>query len=142
MEKAKESSICPYCLSPIAEHEEHILCPVCGVAHHGECWRMNGKCSVYGCDGWQAWSADIAEKIAPKLKGGVHLEDADLETTERPRYDGPVCMECGRPVKRGQLTCFKCRRKGFRFLENCFGPSIIIVGGIIAAVTLLLKGLI
>jgi hypothetical protein len=102
MEKAKESPICPYCLSPIEENEEFILCPVCGVAHHAECWRMNGKCSVYGCDGWQAWDADIADRIAPRLNGEIDLEADNLELAPR-AYDGPVCMECGKPVRRGQL---------------------------------------
>jgi hypothetical protein len=140
MEKARESTVCPYCLSPIEDKEERVLCPACGVAHHVECWQTNGKCSVYGCDGWQAWDADIAEKIAPKLKGDLELDGTDLEVAPRTR-GGPLCIECGKPVKRGQLTCRKCRTRNSAAYQGCMGTSILLIGGVITIVTLLVKGL-
>lgn len=140
MEKARESAVCPYCLSPIEEQEEYVLCPACGVAHHVECWQTNGKCSVYGCDGWQAWNADIAHRIAPKLTGDVDLDSDNLEVAPR-AYSGPVCMECGRPVRRGQLTCRKCRTTNSSLYQGCMG-SVLLIGGVVTIITLLLKGLI
>ncbi len=139
MEKTRESTICPFCLSPINEEEEFILCPVCGVAHHAECWRVNGKCSVYGCDGWQAWSNDIAARVAPKLTGDIDLEADNLELAPRP-YDGPVCIECGKPVRRGQLTCLGCRTKNHPYYNSCFGTSVILLGGI-TFIVFVVKGL-
>lgn len=140
MEQTKEKQICPYCLSAIEENDEYILCPACGVAHHHECWQTNGKCSVYGCDGFQAWDSDIAGRIAPKLKGDVNLDSDDLEVAPR-AYAGPVCIECGRRVRRGQLTCLKCRTKNTPLYQGCFGTGVLFIGGFIALITLLLKGL-
>lgn len=140
MEQTRENPTCPYCLCEIEEEEENVLCPACGVAHHTECWHTNGKCSVYGCDGYQAWNTDIAGKIAPKLTGDVHLESDELELSPRV-YDGPVCMECGRPVKRGQLTCRKCRVKQLPFYDTCLGPSVLFLATVVTIITLLVKGL-
>lgn len=140
MEKPRENPICPYCLSPIQDQEEYILCPVCGVAHHTECWRTNGKCSVYGCDGWQEWSADVANNIAPKLTGDLDLDDVGVELKQKAN-DGQVCIECEKPVRRGHLTCFRCRAKHFRFYDSCFGTGVIVLGGVVTVITLLLKGL-
>lgn len=140
MEKTRESTVCPYCLSPIQEQEEYVLCPVCGVAHHAECWRMNGKCSVYGCDGWQAWSSDIAERVAPKLTGEIDLEADNLELAPR-AYEGPVCMECGKPVRRGQLTCLGCRTKNQPLYRSCSATGVLFLAAALTLVTLLVKGL-
>lgn len=141
MKRAKESVNCPYCLSPIEDDEEQIRCPVCGVAHHAECWHANGKCSVYGCDGWQAWSGPIADKIAPKIAGDIDIDAAGTERSASGVSAEALCMDCGKPVKRGQLVCGRCKR-GDRpgWLENCTGPSVIILGGLIAIVSLIVKG--
>lgn len=144
MGKPKENANCPYCLSPIADNEEKIRCPVCGVAHHAECWRMNGKCSVYGCEGWQAWSSEISDKIAPKIRDEIDIDATGTETEKQVRTvsTGPLCIECGKPVKPGRMVCGSCR--GIwrpRYLENCAGPSVLLLGGVIALVVFVLKGL-
>ena len=142
MEKVNESANCPYCLSPIEGNAERIRCPVCGVVHHAECWRTNGKCSVYGCDGWQAWSGAIADKIAPKIRGDIDIDGAETERSTSDVSAGPLCIDCGKPVRRGQLVCSSCKRGGLPgWLENCVGPSVIILGGLIAIVSLIVKGL-
>ena len=140
MEKQEQSPICPYCLSPIETDEKQVVCPLCGVAHHPECWRTNGKCSVYGCDGWQAWSSGIADRIAPRVGGDIDLEESGVEPSQ-PEEARPVCIECGRPVRRGQLTCLRCRLRANPIYHSCFGTSIIILGGASAAITLIVKGL-
>ena len=142
MRKTTESTNCPYCLSPIGEAESKVRCPVCGVVHHEECWRDNGKCSVYGCDGWQAWSGAIADKIAPKIADDISLDQEQIAVAERPTPTGPLCIKCGKPVKQGQLHCWKCGRDSHPgWLENCGGPSVIALGVLIALAMLLLKGL-
>lgn len=141
MEKAKETTNCPYCLSPIDENAEVVRCPVCGVVHHAECWRANGKCSVYGCDGWQAWSGEIADKIAPKIQTEIDIHDT---TTKSPAATAalPRCIECGAPVKQGELTCLKCRQLSKPALvDNCAGAGVIVLAAVAVIVTLLLKGL-
>lgn len=142
MDKAKESANCPYCLSPIEDDAEKVKCPVCGVVHHAECWQANGKCSVYGCDGWQAWSGAIADRIAPKIEGEVDIHD-QVAVQSPTRVDAPpLCIECGAPVKRGELTCGKCRKIGRpAIIDNCAGAGVVILAGIAVLVSLIVKGL-
>lgn len=130
MRRPRENRNCPYCLSPIEENEERIRCPKCGVTHHAECWRANGKCSVYGCDGWALWSSEIAERITPAA-------DAEIDVTEqrgraKQKNETTRCMECGGPVRPDQLVCWNCRRRHNEGRwENCLGPSMVMVGGVI-----------
>ena len=140
MRKPEENRNCPYCLSPIGENEERVRCPKCGVLHHRGCWKTNGKCSVYGCDGWAVWSSGISERIAPDTDGPVDVSAADpvaKKTTE-----AALCMRCGRAVKSDQLLCWNCllKQKGHRW-DNCAGPSIILVAGLIGIVTLIVRAL-
>ena len=41
--------ICAYCQAPIVQESAHLLCGVCDMPHHVECWEANGGCAVYGC---------------------------------------------------------------------------------------------
>ena len=42
---------CPFCLSVILPVEDRVVCSACGIPHHRECWRINGRCTTYGCTG-------------------------------------------------------------------------------------------
>jgi len=133
-------STCPYCLSPIESKAEKVRCPICGVDHHAECWRANGKCSVYGCDGWQAWSSAIADKIAPRIADKIEVDIRGAQRQAVP--DNPLCIKCGKPVGQNQMVCTSCRwRKRPEYLDNCLGPSIILLGCFVAGIALILKGL-
>lgn len=132
-------STCPYCLGPIEENAEKVRCPVCGVDHHAECWRTNGKCSVYGCEGWQTWSNAINEKIAPRIADKI---DVEIRGTERRVVqENPLCIECGRPVDQGELVCRKCRRRNRPGLfEGCLGPSVVVFSAVVGLVSWLMRG--
>jgi hypothetical protein len=41
---------CAYCKEPMHDDASIIYCSVCGTPHHAECFQLNGKCSVFGCD--------------------------------------------------------------------------------------------
>ena len=45
------SSTCPYCRSSLAGSERATTCSHCGLSYHQECWRENGGCAAYGCQG-------------------------------------------------------------------------------------------
>lgn len=142
MRKAKETANCPYCLSPIEGDAEQIRCPVCGVAHHAECWRTNGKCSVYGCDGWQAWSGAISDKIAPRIAAEIDIDTTDTRRSTQGASDCPLCIECGKPVKPGRLVCHGCGQSWRpSWMENCAVTGAIMLGVFVAIVSLVVKGL-
>ena len=143
MRRANENTKCPCCLSPIAELEETVCCPECGVVHHAECWQVNGKCSTYGCEGWQRWSNETSNMIAPEIIAEIDTGDVGTEPSSKPSSERLLCMECGEPVKRGQIICLHCRIKGFRlgFIDNCTTLSVVILGGVITLAYLIMKQL-
>lgn len=131
---------CPYCLSLMEPGEESVRCPKCGVTHHAECWKSNGKCSVYGCDGWVLWNDSITSKIAPETGDSIDVTESGPARAQTEAQ--PVCIECGRPVKRNQVVCWDCRRRQPKhFFENCSGPAVVMIAGLAGIVTLLIKAL-
>lgn len=141
MTTTKENPNCPYCLSAIEGAEDTVRCPKCGVAHHSACWQANGKCSVYGCDGWVLWSDSITGRLAPEASDSVEIgrgQDDNESRTDKHR-----CMECGRPVKPGTLVCWNCRRKHRgHFFDNCSGPSALFAIAVLAVAALVVRALV
>lgn len=41
---------CAYCKESIGETEPAISCAVCHTPHHQDCFQLNGKCAVFGCN--------------------------------------------------------------------------------------------
>lgn len=35
---------CPVCLAPVLRADEITVCPICGAAHHWQCWQRQGGC--------------------------------------------------------------------------------------------------
>ncbi|MGQ9455972.1 MAG: RING finger protein [Armatimonadota bacterium] len=134
-EYAKELN-CPFCLNPVSA-EEAVRCPKCGVLHHVECWQLNRRCFVYGCDGWVIWSHQISERIVPSALGRVELVDSNTAATQQQVVR---CIKCGEPVKPNQVVCWRCRyvTSDKHFMENCFGPAVIaLVAGTVAVLVLI-----
>lgn len=41
--------VCPYCKVSIGGTAQQQTCPRCSTQHHADCWKIHGKCSVFGC---------------------------------------------------------------------------------------------
>ncbi len=41
---------CAYCKESIEEMDATISCAVCHTPHHQDCFQLNGKCAVFGCN--------------------------------------------------------------------------------------------
>ena len=138
MREASENVNCPYCLSEIKSGEDTVRCPKCGVVHHLECWRANGKCSVYGCDGWVIWSSQITNKVAPAVEDKIEIETGPQRAS---KSEEPVrCIKCGTPVRPGQVTCWNCSKKHrFMFFENCLGPMVVVFCAAAGTIALIVK---
>jgi len=50
--KTEKNQNCSYCHTVINPEAEIIICPVCGVPHHKECWHENKGCTTHGCKGY------------------------------------------------------------------------------------------
>ncbi len=158
MIEREENKECPFCLSRIREGDDYVPCPKCGVEHHAECWERNGKCSVQKCDGWARWNGAIAKRMAPKLDGSVDLstdlsasEGVDTaEMTRKAQTARPAtkevsnaqrCIKCGTEVPAQTLLCGGCRRAPGHFWENCSGPALVFLAGVIGITTLIVRAL-
>ena len=42
---------CPYCKTPFKEGDDIVICSVCEMPHHKECWVENQECTTFGCTG-------------------------------------------------------------------------------------------
>ncbi|MBR4882420.1 MAG: DUF2628 domain-containing protein [Bacteroidales bacterium] len=79
---------CPYCKTEIKSGEEIVVCSVCEMPHHKECWYENGSCTTFGCTG-------------TILKMGKVVG-----------VPGVVfCGECGTKNATGSLFCSECGTK-------------------------------
>ena len=68
LKPAQIGKTCPYCQTVIKPGVSIIICPACGIPHHGDCWTENGnKCTTFGCSG-QA-PADIRANVS---QGGAY----------------------------------------------------------------------
>lgn len=141
MKKVTDNHNCPYCLSSIDTDEKQIRCPKCGVIHHADCWKANGSCSVYGCDGWAVWTNQINNKVAPDTVSNVDLTKASNSMSKK--NEVVRCIDCGEEVRPGQVTCWNCRRKnaGNYYFDNCAGQCFLFLFGVISLITLLVKTL-
>lgn len=154
--KQSNSENCPYCMSPIEPGQEVVTCTQCGNRHHANCWKENGKCGAYGCDGVQMWPESIARKIAPRVDGMPDLSDIDKipdgavrndtaagtsrRGATRPAVSMAPCTECGKSIPSDQLMCHECRMRQRRpVMENCFGPAVVMLGVFVGIVTLLVR---
>ncbi len=83
--------ICPYCRTTIEANAPAVVCPQCGIPHHEDCWRENGRCTTFGCQG-RATSATFP------------TPGADLRyVNDRP------CPVCGFLMRPYETSCPYCR---------------------------------
>ncbi|WP_459482035.1 RING finger protein [Clostridium saccharoperbutylacetonicum] len=81
--------ICPYCKGEFKEDDEIVLCSICEMPHHKECWVENQGCTTFGCTGT--------------------IMGVD-------NYSGEsVCKKCGTAYIDGQRFCSYC---GGNLLDN------------------------
>ena len=140
MRLRKQSPNCPYCLGPVGPKDEKVRCPRCGVVHHADCWKTNGSCSVYGCDGWAVWNSEVADRIAPDTSSRIEVSRSaavEVKTKETVR-----CIKCGVQIAPGHMLCLNCWRKSpNHWFDNCTGPALLMVAAVLGITMLLMRTL-
>ena len=43
--------ICPYCKTELKENDDIVVCSICDMPHHKDCWIENQGCTTFGCLG-------------------------------------------------------------------------------------------
>ena len=79
--------ICPYCKTEFKEGDDIVICSVCEMPHHKECWMENQACTTFGCTG-----TILGAEQSPVP------ED----------FKASFCIECGAPIEADQKFCSNC----------------------------------
>ena len=94
---------CPYCLTEFGRGDRVVLCPICRLVHHVECWMENEGCTSYGC------AAAPLRTLAPSP-----VADEPPAAAEEPAAagvgSGPTVCTCGSPIAADAGYCLVCGR--------------------------------
>jgi len=92
--------ICPYCKAAFTEDDEIVVCSVCDMPHHKDCWVENKGCTTFGCLG-TIKSAD---------GGPTSVTNTQLQNEEATAQSASIsyCIKCGAPIPGGNAFCGKC----------------------------------
>ena len=85
--------VCPYCKTEFKEGDDIVVCSVCEMPHHKECWIENNGCTTFGCTGTIMGTDQYNEGLNERL----------------------YCKKCGAVYVKGQEICTSC---GTRLSEN------------------------
>ena len=58
--------ICPYCKTEFKEGDDVVVCSICEMPHHKECWIENKACTTFGCTGTIVGAEQYAEAVDNK----------------------------------------------------------------------------
>lgn len=78
--------ICPYCKTKFKEDDDVVVCSVCEMPHHKECWIENKACTTFGCTGTIVGAEQYSESVCNKT----------------------FCSKCGTAMNEGQKFCSSC----------------------------------
>lgn len=78
--------VCPYCKTEFKEGDDVVVCSICEMPHHKECWIENKACTTFGCTGTIVGAEQYADDVT----------------------DSTFCSQCGKPIKDGQKFCPAC----------------------------------
>ncbi len=93
--------VCPYCQTEFKEGDDIVVCSVCEMPHHKECWIENKACTTFGCT------------------GTIVGADQYAESTEKGNY----CSKCGAAMEEDQKFCSACGSPVGASGEPHFKPS-------------------
>ena len=83
--------ICPYCKTKFVEGDDVVICSICEMPHHKDCWVENSACTTFGCTG----TISGLEPPAPEF---VNRFCVNCGAQLAPEQN--FCSSCGYPVKR------------------------------------------
>lgn len=89
-----EGKICPYCRYPIRKGDESCVCSICLTPHHWNCWKDNGRCSTFDCNG-------VPIK-GDNTQSGHHTHAQYTQNTYI------YCIACGKPNSVEARFCSQC----------------------------------
>ncbi len=136
-----KGKICPFCKTSFLEDDEVVVCDICEMPHHKDCWFENGQCTTFGCTGkikdLLPFDQNSASVVIPTQSQAQSQPQA--QTTFVPpaqpqaqaafvppaqsqqTYSAPAaqpqqqsfafCIYCGNKYVIGDMFCRKCGKK-------------------------------
>ena len=105
MSLSVEGQKCPVCHAYLFDEDDVVYCPVCGLAHHRDCYKAIGHCAMEDKHGTEEqYSREQEVKKAPTEERPEDNEDNE------DNEDGVItCRHCGRSIPSDSVFCPACR---------------------------------
>ena len=87
---------CPICKAYLFDEDEIAVCPVCGVAHHRECFVNSGHCGLEEYHGTDMQYDKVRRNQDPKEEE-VQMQECASCHSKFPKTNS-FCNQCGAPV--------------------------------------------
>ncbi len=97
------NKVCPFCKTEFAETDDVVVCSVCDMPHHKDCWVENQGCTTFGCTG-TIKTADNSP--SPIITNETGYNNAPAQPT-----NNIFCTKCGAPNASTYSFCSKCGNK-------------------------------
>ena len=99
--------ICPYCKSPFKEGEDIVICSVCEMPHHKDCWVDNQGCTTFGCSGTIKSPSDASpDDMSFEIE--LYDEGAPTEKESASTANYRYCTKCGAQNFSSSVFCCQC----------------------------------
>lgn len=122
-----KGKICPYCKTEFKEDDEVVICSLCNMPHHKECWVENQGCTTFGCTGTikginQNQGGTISYEVANNVTNMVQPAINGTTNTIQPNINDVVNQKQRKILEGDDMYCPQCgiqtSRKN-RFCPNC-----------------------
>lgn len=92
---------CPYCKTEFKEDDDIVVCSVCDMPHHKDCWVANQGCTTFGCLG-----TIKTPDGSPSTVTATTMNFDDPQQTNQ--TSSVYCTRCGAQNSTSSSFCSKC----------------------------------
>ena len=112
--------ICPYCKTEFKEGDDVVVCSICEMPHHKDCWIENQGCTTFGCLG----TINVAGNGASSVTA-TQMNFEDPRSTAPAGISGFVfCTKCGTQNEDAFSFCRQCGNKLEKFTPAAPQPPV------------------
>ncbi len=102
-----QEKLCAYCKAKLFEDDDAVFCPICGAAHHRDCYNKLGHCAREELHNAEPLEMDAAEPESTESVANQETSDIRPEGIPSDR-EGHICSKCGCLSSSDTLFCPYC----------------------------------
>ncbi len=114
---------CPYCKTKFLETDEIVVCDICEMPHHKDCWIENGECTTFGCTGKIKDLLPFEQKVDAVSSSNSLMQSSNTISTPPPTaFTSPAPQVQAQPTQQAVAFCIYCGNKhvpGDVFCRKC-----------------------